>query len=127
MKLFAPFLLIAAMAVALPQIALAGAGSGSFTGASGHVTSGSVEVIQTGDGWEVHLKDDFAFDGAPDPRVGFGQGGKFAKGTDFEPLRQNAGAQVYKVPAEINPDDFDTVFIWCRKFSVPLGSAALGN
>ncbi len=127
MKIFAPLLLIAALAVALPQAALAAAGSGSFTGASGHVTSGSVEVIQTDDGWEIQLKDDFAFDGAPDPRVGFGNGGKFAKGTDFEPLRANSGAQVYRVPAEINAEHYDTVFIWCRKFSVPLGSAALEN
>lgn len=127
MKKFAPLLFAAALAVAVPNTVLAGAGSGSFSGASGHVTSGSVEVVQTGDGWEIHLKDDFNFDGAPDPRVGFGKAGTFSNGTDFEPLRQNSGAQVYKVPAEINPEDFDTVFIWCRKYSVPLGSAALGN
>ena len=127
MQKFAPLLFSAAIVLAFPGATLAGAGSGSFSGASGHVTSGSVEVVQTASGWEIHLKDDFSFDGAPDPRVGFGKAGTFAEGTDFEPLRQNSGAQVYQVPAEINPDDYDTVFIWCRKYSVPLGSANLGN
>ena len=102
-----------------------GAGQGSFTGLSNHVTKGVVEVVNTGNGWEIHLKDSFWFDGAPDPRVGFGKDGKFVDPTDFEPLRQNAGAQVYKVPASINPEDFDEVYIWCRKFSVPLGVAKI--
>ena len=100
-----------------------GAGSGTFTGLSKHVTKGTVEVVKVDGGWEIHLKDDFWFDGAPDPRVGFGKDGKFVDPTDFEPLRKNAGAQVYKVPATINPEDFNQVYIWCRKFSVPLGSA----
>lgn len=99
--------------------------SGTFTGDSNHVTTGGVEVVKGDDGWEIILKSDFTFDGAPDPRVGFGNGGTFVDPTDFEPLRANAGEQVYKVPAEIDPATFDTVVIWCRKFSVPLGHALL--
>ncbi|MEM7507446.1 MAG: DM13 domain-containing protein [Pseudomonadota bacterium] len=99
--------------------------SGTFTGDSNHVTTGGVEVVKGDDGWEIILKSDFTFDGAPDPRVGFGNGGKFVDPTDFEELRANSGEQVYKVPAEIDPESFDTVVIWCRKFSVPLGHALL--
>ena len=62
---------------------------------------------------------------APDPRVGFGNDGKFVDATDFEVLRANAGEQVYKVPADLDAASFDDVFIWCRKFAVPLGVAAL--
>ena len=115
----------AAMLFAAGLASAGGAGTGTFTGKSNHVTKGQVEVVETADGWEIHLKDSFWFDGAPDPRVGFGNGGKFADGTDFEPLRENAGAQVYKVPAGIDPAEFDNVFIWCRKFSVPLGVAEI--
>ncbi|MEM1298234.1 MAG: twin-arginine translocation pathway signal protein, partial [Pseudomonadota bacterium] len=50
-----------------------GAGTGSFKGLSNHVTKGEVEVVKVSDGWEIHLKDSFWFDGAPDPRVGFGK------------------------------------------------------
>ena len=102
-----------------------GAGEGTFKGLSNHVTKGSVEVVKAGSGWEIHLKDSFWFDGAPDPRVGFGKDGKFVDPTDFEPLRKNAGAQVYKVPADIDPTAFNEVYIWCRKFSVPLGVASI--
>ena len=105
--------------------AWAGAGTGTFTGLSNHITTGGVEVVQTATGWEIHLKDNFTFDGAPAPRVGFGRNGKFVDPTDFEPLRSNAGAQVYKVPAGIDPSAFDEVYIWCRKFSVPLGVAKI--
>lgn len=121
--LFASILLAASLAAAAP--ALAGEGSGSWAGQSNHVTNGSVEVVQTADGWEIRLGTDFDFDGAPDPRIAFGVDGKFAEGTDFEPLQSNTGAQVYRVPEGIDPEAFDTVVLWCRKFSVPLGYAEL--
>jgi hypothetical protein len=114
--------------IVLPAgIGMAGEGTGSFKGASGHVTSGQVEVVNTADGWEIRLKDDFSLDGAPDARVGFGSSGKFAAATDFEPLRSNTGAQVYKVPAGLDPDAYNEVYIWCRQYSVPLGVAKLGQ
>jgi hypothetical protein len=50
-------------------------GEGQFTGASNHITSGKVTVESTGSGKVVELQSDFSFDGAPDPRVGFGKGG----------------------------------------------------
>ena len=125
MKAITGFLAGAALMFSAGMAFAGGAGSGSFTGLSNHVTKGDVHVVRTDNGWEIHLKDSFWFDGAPDPRVGFGKGGKFVDPTDFEPLRNNAGAQVYKVPANINPEDFDEVYIWCRKFSVPLGVASI--
>ncbi|MEM1383980.1 MAG: DM13 domain-containing protein [Pseudomonadota bacterium] len=125
MTRFAGVLLAAAMTVSPLAAQAGGAGTGSFTGASNHVTKGEVEVVKADGGWEVHLKESFWFDGAPDPRIAFGKDGTFADGTDFEPLRQDTGAQVYKVPASIDPEDFDTVVLWCRQFSVPLGQALL--
>lgn len=107
------------------SMAFAGAGEGSFAGASGHQVSGSVSVVDTGGGWEIRFGQDFSFDGAPDPRVGFGNGGTFVEGTDFEVLEADTGAQVYAVPAGIDPAGFSDVVIWCGKFSVPLGVAAI--
>ncbi len=125
MKLIFATVTAAAMFVSATAALAGGAGTGSFTGLSNHETKGEVEVVKAADGWEIHLKESFWFDGAPDPRVGFGKDGAFVDPTDFEPLRENAGAQVYKVPADINPEEFNEVYIWCRKFSVPLGVAAL--
>lgn len=112
------------LAVSSPAWA-GGAGEGSFSGLSNHVAKGDVSLVETDSGWEIRLQDSFWFDGAPDPRVGFGKDGKFVAATDFEQLRENAGAQVYKVPGHLDPADFNEVFIWCRKFSVPLGKARI--
>ena len=124
MKICTAILLTALIALPAGTVS-AGEGGGSFTGQSGHKASGQVEVVMTADGWEVRLKDGFSFDGAPDPRIGFGASGKFAANTDFEPLRSNSGAQVYRVPASIDPAEFNEVYIWCRQYSVPLGVARI--
>ena len=107
--------------------AAAGEGSGGFSGVNGHQAAGQVAVVKTADGWEVRLQDDFTFDGAPDPWVGFGTSGSFVPATDFHRLRSNTGAQVYKVPADIDAAAYDEVYIWCRRYSVPLGVAKLTN
>lgn len=101
--------------------AFAGGKSGSFTGDSNHVTKGNV-TVKNG---KIILEDSFWFDGAPDPRVALGKSGKFTKGTDFAVLKKNAGKQTYSIPANLKDSDFDTVVIWCRKFSVPLGHAKI--
>ena len=120
--------ILLAMTFSLPAgAAFAGEGSGSFTGVNGHQATGKVAVVQTADGWELHLKDDFTFDGAPDPWVGFGNAGSFAPATDFYRLRSNSGGQTYKVPADIDPAAYDEVYIWCRRYSVPLGVAQIAN
>ena len=126
MKKYTAILIAALIAMPIGG-ASAGEGTGSFSGASGHKTTGQVEVMKTADGWEIRLKEDFTFDGAPDPRVGFGTSGKFAAATDFEPLQSKSGAQVYKVPAGVDPAAYDEVYIWCRQYSVPLGVAKISE
>ena len=115
----------AAALTALAAPALADGGSGSFSGLSGHEASGTAELVETAEGWQVRLGPDFRFDGAPDPRVGFGRNGAFAPGTDFEALRSDSGEQVYSVPEGIDPAGVDAVYLWCRQFAVPLGAAPL--
>ncbi|MEP2027284.1 MAG: DM13 domain-containing protein [Paracoccaceae bacterium] len=100
--------------------------TGSFTGASDHITTGGVQIVKTADGGAVVILDsDFSLDGAPDPRVGFGSDGTFVEISDLGKLEHLTGVQVYIVPPSINVDDFNEVYIWCLKFGVPLGVAAL--
>ncbi len=120
-------ILLTALIVLPGATAAAGEGAGNFSGVNGHQATGQVKVIQTDAGWEVHLGDSFTFDGAPDPWVGFGTSGSFAPATDFHRLRSNSGAQVYKVPADIDPAAYDEIYIWCRRYSVPLGVAQISN
>ena len=94
---------------------------GGFAGAGGHATSGTAEIA----GGRVNLLDDFRFDGAPDPHVALGRGG-YDPATRMGPLRSNAGASSYAIPAGIDAGAYDEVWIWCGRFDVPLGVARLG-
>ena len=98
--------------------------SGTFRGKSGHAASGGVKVVKTADGIRVVLDPDFRFDGAPDPKLGFGKNG-YVKSTQFSALKSNSGEQTYQIPASIDPAAYGEFWIWCQKFSVPLGVATL--
>lgn len=99
---------------------------GQFTGASNHVTTGGVQIVKTADGGALVILDsDFSFDGAPDPRVGFGKNGTYVDASDLGALQNVSGLQIYVVPPSVNVEDFNEVYIWCLKFAVPLGVASL--
>lgn len=119
---------LATMVVMAPMSASADsvAAKGSFTGASDHITTGGVSIVKTANGGAVVILDsNFSLDGAPDPRVGFGKDGKYIDASDLGELTQKEGLQVYIVPASVNVDDFNEVYIWCKKFAVPLGVASI--
>ncbi len=100
--------------------------SGTFVGASNHITTGGVEVIRNSDGSHtVVLGEDFSLDGAPDPRVGFGNNGRYDKSTGMGLLKSLNGKQSFTVPAGVDPADYNQVYIWCLRFNVPLGVAAI--
>ncbi|WP_370399527.1 DM13 domain-containing protein [Sulfitobacter sp. JB4-11] len=100
--------------------------SGTFTGASNHVTTGGVTITKNADGTAtVTFDSSFSLDGAPDPRVGFGKDGTFINASDLGVLKKLDGAQSYVVPASLSIDDYNELYIWCLKFAVPLGVAQL--
>ncbi len=118
---------IAALAIALVATAAQAATgrSGNFVGENAHTVSGGVSIVDYRGGKAVRLGPGFYLDGAPDPKVGFGQGGRYVDGTLIGALRANTGEQVFPIPAGMDVSAFDTVFIWCERFSVSLGKAAL--
>ena len=98
---------------------------GKFTGASDHITTGSVSVVNDGGVFKVVLGGNFTLDGAPDPKVGFGTDGKYDDASDLGVLKSNTGGQEYTVPGDLDVSGYNEVYIWCKKFSVPLGVAKL--
>ena len=123
------FAIAAFTAAALAMSSSASAGdetiaSGTFVGKSNHVTSGTVSVVKTDSGTKVVLESDFDFDGAPDPKLGFGKNG-YDKSSQFSVLKANKGEQSYEIPASINPENYNEVWVWCEQYSVPLGVAKL--
>ena len=99
---------------------------GTFHGQSGHKTLGRVEIVTQGGKTTLELLDDFSFDGAPDPKLAFGNNG-FDQSTMFSKLNSNSGKQVYEVPAGIDTSAMNEVWIWCEQYSVPLGVAKLDH
>lgn len=93
---------------------------GQFVGQKGHKASGGVAVVKTATGAAVVLEPDFRFDGAPDPRLGFGKDG-YDPATQFSALQANQGMQRYELPAALDPGAYNEVWVWCERFSVPLG------
>ncbi|MEP5731106.1 MAG: DM13 domain-containing protein [Sulfitobacter sp.] len=118
---FAAFLIVG------PITAASADTTGSFTGANDHITTGGVSIVKNADGTAtVTFDETFSLDGAPDPRVGFGKDGTYVQASDLGELQNLKGAQTYIVPASVNLDDFNEIYIWCLKFNVSLGVAELG-
>ncbi len=97
---------------------------GTFEGKSGHVVTGTVSIERAGSRWFVRLADDFRLDRAPDPRVALGKDG-YDESTTLSRLKSRTGSDRYQIPDRIDPARYNEVWIWCKKFEVPLALAKL--
>lgn len=125
MKFYSAVLLLAALGCGVSHPASAETrllASGELSGRSGHHASGTVQLLQSDQGMTVQLADNFRFDGAPAPRLGFGRDG-FDRNSRFSALKSNTGLQQYSVT--VNPGQYNEFWIWCDKFDVPIGYAKL--
>lgn len=101
-----------------------------------HATTGSVKILKYSDGsrilrienlrtsngpkLEVWLTNAPVIDGLDGWRV-FDDG----KYINLGALKGNIGSQNYSIPSEVNLDDYSSISIWCERFSVSFGAAAL--
>ena len=101
-----------------------------------HDTTGSVKILKYSDGsrilrienlktsngpkLEVWLTDAPVIEGLDGWRVF--DDGKFL---NLGALKGNIGSQNYSIPSETNLDDYSSISIWCERFSVSFGAAAL--
>ena len=102
---------------------------GSFEGFDNiHYGSGDTTVL-LGDGgaggYIIRFEENFNVANGPDLYVGLGKDGKYIKGTELGKLKGNIGSQNYIVPENINIDDYNEVWVWCRAFSVGFAKARL--
>lgn len=98
---------------------------GNFSGRSDHVTTGQVSLEKTATGYQLRFAGDFSLDGAPDPIVALGNGETYLADNKIGSLKNKTGGQTYQLPANFTPGQFSQVYVWCEKFSVPLGVADL--
>lgn len=114
--------LAASLASIAAPVAFAG-GHGrlfTFAGINNHTVTGTAEIAGT----TVNLLDDFVFDGAPDPKIALGKDGVYDPETLSGPLTNFNGASSFELPAGINPDDYNEVWVWCERFNVGLAIAS---
>jgi len=117
-------LLAATLALAVVPAALAGSPrKGSFTGLNNHKVSGTATVVERDGQMVLTLGEDFSFDGAPDPKIAFGPRGREPRNI-VAPLKSDTGAQSYTLPEAVKAADSPGVYVWCERYSVPLGYAA---
>ena len=98
--------------------------SGTFEGRGGHESSGGVTVERAGERWVVLFADDFRLDRAPDPRIAFGKDG-YDPNSTLGRLKSLRGAARYRLPRTVDPAQYNEVWLWCKKFEVPLAVAKL--
>ena len=124
------FPVIVSLSISLAATAYAHAESlaynGTFHGLSNHVTTGNVSIFKAENGGSILLLGkDFSLDGAPDPSVGLGKDGKYDSKTNLGNMTKINGRQVYIIPDDLDWSAYNEVYIWCAKFTVPLGVAPL--
>lgn len=107
-----------------PQLAF----KGSFAGFDRiHYGSGDVEVFKTDEGYLIRFEENFNVANGPDLIVGLGKDGEYFKEAEVAELKGNIGSQNYEVPGNINLEDYNEVWIWCRAFSVGFAKATLSE
>lgn len=119
----------AAALVATPTLAGSKSRTGSLSGRKGYNVNGSVKVKKEGGKTTVVFEDDYQFDpnkNPPDIKIGFGNGESYAKGSKIhDKLSIKKGAASFEVPAGIDTDKYDELYIYCEKFTVILAVAPL--
>jgi len=114
---------VASLTITVPAFAESLVYSGTLSGQGNHKVSGTVEIYKTESGFKVVLGEDFRFAEAPDPKLGFGNNG-YDPETKFAVLQSNRGKQTYFVSG-VDVSQYNEFWIWCERFSVPLGVAKL--
>ncbi len=97
--------------------------TGMLMGAKDHHASGTVALINDMGGHTMLRLDNLKVDKVPDGHVYLAKDGDYTKGVELGKLTQFSGTVQYAIPANVNPADYNSVVIWCKKFSVEIGRA----
>ncbi|MDJ0612428.1 MAG: DM13 domain-containing protein [Rhizobiaceae bacterium] len=115
---------------AAPAIAGEKARKGTLSGRKGYEAGGTIKVKKEAGKTTVVLAEDYFFDptnkNPPDIKIGFGNGEVYAKGSKIhDKLTVKKGAASFEVPANIDTDQYNELYVYCEKFSVILAVAPL--
>ncbi len=97
-----------------------------------HTTSGTATLAMAEDGKYYVRLDDFSTENGPDLFVYLSTAPATADGSEFAEdfidlgaLKGNIGDQNYQVPERTDLEKYQSIVIWCRRFTSPFGAAPL--
>jgi hypothetical protein len=97
-----------------------------------HATSGRARVLELPDGRRYVRLDRFSTSNGPALKVYLSAASATGPGDAFDDryvdlgdLKGNIGEQNYAIPRGVDLDRYRSVVVWCKRFSVPFGAAAL--
>lgn len=97
--------------------------SGEFAGVSGYTITGDALVLNDGSDQRFLRFENFSTNNGPDLKVVLrAENGDLI---NLGPLQGNIGDQNYEIPVDVDLSVFNTVQIWCERFSANFGSAVL--
>jgi hypothetical protein len=94
-----------------------------LSGTDGHQASGKVSFGMVMNNMHVLTLSDIKVDKVPDGYVYLTKNADRMHGVQLGRLKQFSGTVSFDLPAGVNPDDYDSVVIWCKKFKVEIGRA----
>jgi len=100
----------------------------AFRGAGSYPASGSYALATAQGGLSLTTSKDYSHDAkAPDVYVVLSKGTKVAAGSSLYlgKVKSPKGSQAFVIPADARTAGYDTVVLWCKKFSLLVGSAPL--
>lgn len=95
-----------------------------LAGSQNHHASGEVSIIQEPKGNFVLVLKDLDVDKVPDGRIYLAKDGDYAKGVELGKLKQFSGNVEFPIPANVNHHDYNSIVLWCKKFSVEIAHAS---
>jgi Electron transfer DM13 len=97
-----------------------------------HASSGTARVLALADGRRYVRFEDFRTSNGPALKVYLSAASATGPGDAFDDsyvslgdLKGNIGEQNYAIPRDVTLDRYRSVVVWCKRFSVPFGAAAL--
>jgi hypothetical protein len=98
-----------------------------LVGSDGHQAAGKVSFGKGMNSSHKLILSDIKVDKVPDGYVYLSKGGDWMHGVQVGMLKQFTGTVSFDLHASVNPEDYDTVVIWCKKFNVEIGRATYGK
>ena len=96
-------------------------------GSGGHHAAGRVEFSMGMNGAHKLTLRDIKVDKVPDGYVYLAKDGNWRHGVEVGMLKQFSGTVTFDLPDGVNPETYNSVVIWCKKFNVEIGRANYGK